>query len=250
MELATQDIKPGDSISEIVKRTYQTADVFSKYGIDYCCGGKWPLKMICENRGLDTDKIIEELHLAQYEMHLSHLINYLEWEVDFLIDFIIHIHHRYFVTAMPGITALVESFINKHKEKYPGLADLTKHINNLSETILKGIRRKQEVLFPYIKQISHAHAGKELYASVFARTLKKPLEEMMQTETKQVNELLTQFRIITNSYTPPDNSCVTHKVVFARLREVDINLQHNRHLEYDILFPRALAMERELVAKE
>ncbi len=250
MELAAQDIKPGDSVSEIVKRNYQTADVFSKYGIDYCCGGKWPLKMICENRGLDTDKIIEELHLAQYEMHFSHLINFGEWDVDFLVDFIIHIHHRYFVASLPGITSLVESFINKHKEKYPGLADLTQHIKDLSGIILKGIHRKQEVLFPYIKQISHAHAGKELYARAFARTLKKPLEEVMQTETQQVNEILSLFRIKTNSYTPPENSCVTHKVVFARLREVDINLQHNRRLEYDILFPRALAMERELIARE
>lgn len=250
MELAGQDIQPGDRISDIVKRNYQTADVFSRYGIEYCCGGKWPLEVVCGNKGLDVSNVIRELHCAQYEMHFSHLINCEDWDVDFLIDFIVNVHHRYFSAAVPGITALVESFINKHKEKYPALSDLKQHFNNLSGIILQGIRQKQEILFPYIKQIAHAHAGKELYARLLARTLKKPLEELMRIETQQVNDLLTLFRVKTDSYTPPENACVTHRVVFAKLREFDINLQHNRRLEYDILFPRALEMERELVAPE
>ena len=83
MESAGQDIKAGDNISDIVKRDYRTADVFRKYGIDYCCGGKWPLEVICESRDLDTGSIIEALHLAQYEMHFSHLINCEDWDVDF-----------------------------------------------------------------------------------------------------------------------------------------------------------------------
>jgi len=72
----------------------------------------------------------------------------------------------------------------------------------------------------------------------------------MRTETQQVNELVSQLRVKTSSYTPPENACISHRVTFAKLRELDINLQHYRRLEYDILFPRALAMERELVARE
>ena len=37
---------------------------------------------------------------------------------------------------------------------------------------------------------------------------------------------------------------------YTKLRELDINLQHYGRLEYGILFPRALAMERELVIRE
>lgn len=250
MELVGQDIKAGDNVSDIVKLDYRAADVFRKYGIDYCCGGKWPLEVICESRALDAGSIIEALRLAQYEMHFSHLINYEDWSVDFLIDFIEHVHHPYFVVALPDITALTEGFLSKHVSKYPGLADLSQNLADLSGAILHGIHRKQEILFPYIKQITHAHTGKEPYARLLARTLKKPLEELMRTETQQVNELLSQFRVKTGSYAPPENACISHRVTFAKLRELDINLQHYRHLEYDILFPRALAMERDLAVRE
>ena len=250
MESVGQDIKTSDNVSDIVKRDYRAADVFRKYGIDYCCGGKWPLGVICESGDLDAGSIIEALRLAQYEMHFSHLINYEDWDVDFLIDFIEHVHHPYFVVALPDITALTEGFLSKHASKYPGLTGLSQNLTDLSGTILHGIHRKQEILFPYIKQITHAHTGKEPYARLLARTLKKPLEELMRTETQQVNELLLQFRVKTGSYTPPENACISHRVTFAKLRELDISLQHYRHLEYDILFPRALAMERDLAVRE
>ena len=47
--------------ADIVKSHYRTASVFKKYGIEYCCGGKWPLKLVCETQGINCEKLIEEL---------------------------------------------------------------------------------------------------------------------------------------------------------------------------------------------
>ena len=54
-------IDPSSFIKDIVTHDYRTAEVFRKYDIDFCCGGKWSLDVICQNKDLDTDSIIEEL---------------------------------------------------------------------------------------------------------------------------------------------------------------------------------------------
>jgi regulator of cell morphogenesis and NO signaling len=106
------------------------------------------------------------------------------------------------------------------------------------------------VIFPYIKQISHAYQSSEPYAALLVRTLRKPVEEMMHREHEQVMDYLRLSREITSNYVPPADACVTHRVCFSQLQELDNDLVQHVHLETDILFPKALAMEKELLRTE
>jgi regulator of cell morphogenesis and NO signaling len=58
------------------------------------------------------------------------------------------------------------------------------------------------------------------------------------------------MRELTNNYTPPDKACLTHKVTFAKMKELDDDLVRHIHLENNILFPKAIAMEKELLNEE
>jgi regulator of cell morphogenesis and NO signaling len=53
---------------------------------------------------------------------------------------------------------------------------------------------------------------------------------------------------LTNNYIPPASACVTHKVAFHKLMELDNDLAQHVHLESNIVFPRAIAMEKEMLA--
>ena len=48
-------------ITDIVSDNYRTAEVFRKYNIDFCCGGKLPLTLACELKGLNESDILEQL---------------------------------------------------------------------------------------------------------------------------------------------------------------------------------------------
>jgi regulator of cell morphogenesis and NO signaling len=106
------------------------------------------------------------------------------------------------------------------------------------------------VIFPYIKQIYHAWRHRESYASLLVRTLRKPVEEVMQSEHETVGKQLNRMREITNHYSPPANACLTHKVTFSKLQELDNDLVQHIHLENNILFPKAIALEKELLQKQ
>ena len=71
MFLLPISIDKNSFVSDIVRQDYRTASVFSKYNIDFCCGGKWPLGMICEMQGLDFVTIKTELENSVRTIQLS-----------------------------------------------------------------------------------------------------------------------------------------------------------------------------------
>src|SRR5215467_14609873 len=89
------------SVSEIVREDYRTADVFRKYDIDFCCGGKWPLSMVCETKNLDYDIIKEELEDSARTITIHNTLRFDEWNIDFLTDYIVNVHHQYLRKALP-----------------------------------------------------------------------------------------------------------------------------------------------------
>jgi regulator of cell morphogenesis and NO signaling len=66
-------------------------------------------------------------------------------------------------------------------------------------------------------------------------------------EHQSVVKNLQRMRELTNNYTPPENACLAHKVTFLKLKEMDTDLIEHIHLETNILFPKAIAMEKELL---
>jgi regulator of cell morphogenesis and NO signaling len=50
-----------ETIGEIAAKDLRKAEVFKKYGLDFCCGGKKPLEDACKEKGLDVIKIKQEL---------------------------------------------------------------------------------------------------------------------------------------------------------------------------------------------
>lgn len=68
----------------------------------------------------------------------------------------------------------------------------------------------------------------------------------MMQEHDNEGERFREISRLSNGYTPPENACNTYRVTFATLKEFEDDLHLHIHLENNILFPRAIAMEKEL----
>ncbi len=237
-------------VSDIVSNDYRTADVFRKHGIDFCCGGKWSLKMVCETKNLDIAIIKKELEEAIRIIHLPNTLRFDEWNIDFLTDYIINVHHQYLRKALPEAKDFLVNFVAGHQKKFPYLPDLLNVFVELSNEMFPHLQQEEIIIFPYITQIAHAYNSKESYAGLLVRTLRKPVENVMQHEHESVNKSLHQMRQLTNHYALPEDACVSHKVAFLKLLEIDNDLVQHMYLENDILFPRAIAMEKELLERK
>ena len=50
-----------ETLGEIAAKDLRKAQIFRKYGLDFCCGGKKTVKEACSEKGLDVAKIEQEL---------------------------------------------------------------------------------------------------------------------------------------------------------------------------------------------
>jgi regulator of cell morphogenesis and NO signaling len=239
-------LKPESFISEIVVSDYRTADVFKRFGINYCCSGQVSLEQACKTRGLDYAIVEEELFKATLNISISNNTLFSEWKVEFLIDYIINIHHAYLYQALPSLQLRLESFVEGHKKKYPELIHIAEVLAELSKFLLHHNHYEEEIIFPYIKQIDAAYRRKESYGNLFVRTLRKPLSNI-EREHEVINEHLRKLQLYTNNYLPPANACTNHQVIYHKLHEVYSDLIQHKHLERNILFPRAIEIEQQLL---
>jgi regulator of cell morphogenesis and NO signaling len=55
---------------------------------------------------------------------------------------------------------------------------------------------------------------------------------------------LRQMRQVSAAYQAPRDACTSFKALYSALEEFEADLHKHIHLENNILFPRAMAMER------
>lgn len=235
-------------VSEIVRRDYRTALVFRRHGIAYCCGAKFPLEMVCASKNLDTNVLLEELNRSSRTIHISSSIRFEDWDPSFLSEYIVQVHHAYLKTNLPVAVETLEQFSEGHVKKFSYLNDLVSEFSRVAGELLKHLHYEEEVIFPYIKQVAHAHRSKESYAGLLVRTLSKPVADMMRNDHLFVEEGLARIRAITDNYNLPQNACASHRVSILMLGEIDGDIRQHLYLENDILFPAAIRMEKELLA--
>lgn len=250
MFLQEWEITGDSTVADIVRANYRAADVFRKYDIEYCCGARWPLSTVCLMKGIRETELLEELKKVSRTIQLPVTFPFEKWDIDFLTNYITNVHHIYLAETLPGLEGLLVHFVSEHANKYPYLIILQQSFIRLHAEGLAHIRHEEEVIFPYIRQVAHAYEDKDSLAGQLVRTLRKPIARVLDQEHALFTNKIYQFRELTANYTPPEKACTSHRVVLSKLKELDNDLTQHIYLENEVLFPRIIAMEKELLGSE
>lgn len=235
------------TVSEIVRADYRTADVFRKWGINFCCGGNQVLAEVCTQKKLDMSVLQNELDQATKNISISNALQFDAWPVVFLVDYITHVHHGYLKKVLPALSQSIFSFVAGHAKKYPYLAAVEQTFGSLSTELMEHTEKEEESIFPYVKQVSHTFERREIYGPLFMRTMRKPFSETINKQHNRISHLLLQLREQTNNYRFNNEACTNHQVIYHKLKEFDADLVQHKHLENNILFPKVLEMEKSLL---
>ena len=155
------------TVAEIVRADYRTADVFKKFGINYCCGGKVLLEEACFAKEISYPLVVQELEKATRTISLSNNLQFDSWKIDFLIDYMNNVHHVYLYNTLPPLQINLLSFTNSHRKQFAYLDELLEEFEDFSTLLLIHNKHEEEVIFPYIKQIENTHRRKETYGNLF-----------------------------------------------------------------------------------
>ena len=233
-------------IKNMVAADYRTAAVFRKFGISFCCGANFSLKVVCEQKGLEIEEVKKDLNRSVRNISIPNTICFEEWDTGFLTEYIVNLHHNYLKAILPDTLAMLHLFVEEHRKKFPALLEVDKIFSYFVSRVLPHMKMEEEVIFPYIRQLAFAFKHHESYSRLLVQTLTKPMEKAFKSEQELVQSIFLRLRGLTNDYTPPEHCCTSHRVIFQLLEEIDLDFGHHVHLETDILFPKAIVMEAEL----
>ena len=231
------------TIAEIVTENINTAHVFKKHGIDFCCRGGISIEKACAKNNVDYTQLEKELEAV--DTQVSNTYNYDNWDLSFLIDHIVNIHHTY---VEEGITMLLQyaaKVANVHGLNFKEVIEINNLFIEVANELTTHMKKEELVLFPYIKQLVKATKENTTPTPPHFGTVNNPIK-MMENEHENAGDIFKTIAKLSNNYTPPEDACNTFRELYAKLDEFEQDLHQHIHLENNILFPKAIQLEKQL----
>lgn len=231
-----------EKIGAVAARDVRAAQVFRRYGIDYCCGGQKSLEEACADSNVPPEKVRADLEALPRRKGEDEMEDFSTMRPDTLTRYIEEVHHRYTDEVLEYIGRNLVRLVSVHENEHPELREVQKVFCDMRDSLVVHMKKEEFMLFPYIRKM--VVAGKQAGAPIFG-TVANPIAAMMH-EHDDDGERLRQLAALTGGYAVPADACNTFQATYAALKELDEDLRVHIHLENNILFPAALELEKEL----
>lgn len=165
------------------------------------------------------------------------------WETSTLTGLVEHLlrhHHPYTKTALEELTPLLDKVVRAHSEAHPELHELHQLFSELRDDMGRHLMKEENILFPYMLALESspppaAHFG----------TVANPIR-MMTMEHEHDSLILNKMLKITDHFALPPGACTSYTALYTGLHELVNDLFQHIRLENDIVFPRAIEIEKSL----
>jgi regulator of cell morphogenesis and NO signaling len=111
---------------------------------------------------------------------------------------------------------------------------------------LKGHMFKEEqILFPFVIQLQESRSQHRPAPFAPFGTVNNPVR-MMMFEHDHAGDILRELRKLSRGYRVPEDACASYRAFYEALEAFEQDLHQHIHLENNILFPKAIALEGNL----
>ena len=231
------------TIGDVVAHDLRTAAVFSRYGIDFCCGGRRTIENACIGAHLDPDRVVADLRAVTVQASSAHDVT--AWPAGRLIDRIVTRHHAYVRAQVPVISAYLAQLLAKHGDTHPELARLAAIFADVSQELALHMTHEEQVLFPAMAWLSERHG--RAASRRLDDLLQQPLAAL-EDEHEWAARQLALMRTLAHGYQVPEGGCATWRACYVALDDFELDLHEHAHLENHVLFPLGLRLSEPTVS--
>jgi regulator of cell morphogenesis and NO signaling len=229
------------TVGQIAAQMPVSIRVFESWKIDYCCGGGQSLADACSRSGRTVEEFTQAVDAAAVIPENASR----DWSSDSLRQIssgIVDTYHRYTREELDTVTPIAAKVLGVHGDRRPELAEVVVLIKDLTTDLLPHMLKEEQVLFPFVEQLERAAETGSPAPTPFFGTVKNPVR-MMMIEHDRVGDLLSRLRVVTENYTAPSSACFSYRELYRRLAEFELRTHEHIHVENNLYFPRAVALE-------
>ncbi len=235
------------TLKELVTNNFQTAAVFEKYSLDFCCRGGKTIDEACKEKGINLLTVLDELSQVEND-NKNVSTSFTEMAPDVLCNHIVNTHHAYVAKMIPVLYAHTQKVAAVHGANHPELISIAKHFETVALEFQQHMKKEEQMLFPFIKALYAATKKNEPVIHSPFGSVKNPIQ-MMETEHQHAGDEMFEIRSLSNNYTIPEDGCTTYRITYKELQDFERDLHEHVHLENNILFPAAVLLEQAMNSK-
>jgi regulator of cell morphogenesis and NO signaling len=229
------------SIRQIVTAAPSAAAVLERFEIDLCSQADTELERACAELQLSVDQVLEKLADAESQARGAVAPDE-NVSLTRLIQHIVRTHHQTVRRELPRFVELSQRIASKHGDKAPQFLAVAELIEQLREEMFAHLEKEEQILFPFIVGMEEAAAGGSAAPHACFRSVAGPISMMMH-EHDVAEGIMAQLSSLTNGFEPPAWACARNTAFHQSLAAFQKDLRQHVHLENDVLFPRAIALE-------
>jgi len=232
------------TVREIAIRCPAAVKVFESLGIDYCCGGKRSLNEACERAGVPVDRAVELLSSIEPAAPAGDEDGWINRPLKDLTAHIISRHHAFIREEAPRLENLLAKVVNRHGQVHSELRSIQETFAALAQELSAHMMKEERILFPVFDGMEGAAPHGEAAAPCFG-SVEFPIARML-ADHDDARALTSRIRELSADFAVPADACPSYRGLYDGLAEFERDLHRHIHLENNILFPRAIEMEKQL----
>lgn len=221
------------TVAEVVTENMGADHVFSKYNIDFCCGGNVTLEKACEEKGIAFEVLKKEIETVANIINND--TNFNEMDVVSLMDYAKNVYHNYFNEKTPLILQLAFKVAEVHWSNHKEVVEINNLFNKVVPELNEQIATEEKKLFPVIKKLIEQNNKEQIELEPLTKIILN-----IENVHKQIGSVFKSIAKLTNNYTPPNDACNTYKSLYINLQEFEQKIHNYLHFEKNILFPKVI----------
>lgn len=234
------------TLKEIVTEDFRAAAIFEKYSLDFCCRGGKTIEEACIDKDVNKNSVFTEVRDLFRNEEVS-ADAFIDLPVAELIRHIVITHHTYVRRMVPVLLAHTQKVATVHGPNHPEVVEIARLFAHVAADLQDHMMKEEMILFPYIQTLADVSHGTGTFRQPPFGTVRNPIR-MMEAEHQAAGDELYRIRELSRTYTPPADACTTYRVTYQELEEFERDLHQHVHLENNILFPKAFALEDGLLS--
>lgn len=230
------------TVREVALAIPNATRVFEKIKIDYCCGGDRLLGDACARAGIQINEV-ERLLKENAPFLISEPADFQQLSLAELIVHILEKHHVFTKSEMERLDSLIVKVFAAHGERHPELLRVRDLLGQLFDDLRPHMFKEEQILFPYIVELEQSVLQQRPGPFAPFGNINNPIR-MMMGEHDTAGEILRELREVTSEYSVPADGCISYQTLYQAIEVFEQDLHQHIHLENNILFPKAMALEQ------
>lgn len=231
------NITKENTVAEVVSKNLGSDQIFSKYKIDFCCGGGDTLEKACKESGIEFEVLKHEIESVNNKITGGVSID--ELDIPTLINEVKGGFHATISDAFYEIAPFAEKVTNVHGEAHKELVEINELYKNVELVINETFRNSIMSLYPIINEIIEKSEKSEVISIELLQDFKKTINRN-EIAQKLIGDSFKEIARLSSNYKVPEDGCNSYVYLYKNLKQLEHEVHKYMHFEKNVLIPKTL----------